>query len=67
MTATTSKEKSAPKEKAAYTSVTMTFKGLEVSTNWFHPKLSPVMCALCGKQCKERGVPLCVNGNPFCG
>ena len=49
------------------TEVALTFEGLKVTTDWFHPGLTPVACALCGKQCQEKGKPLCVNANPFCG
>lgn len=49
------------------TEVALTFEGQTVTTNWFHPELTPISCALCGKQCQEKGKPLCVNANPFCG
>jgi len=45
----------------------MTFDGDTVTTDWFHPKLTPVICALCGKDCAAKGKPLCHNANPFCG
>jgi hypothetical protein len=55
-------------EEQGYTEVALTFEeGLSVSSTWFHPELSPVVCALCGKHCKEEGKPLCVNANPYCG
>jgi hypothetical protein len=49
------------------TEVTLSFEGRSITTDWFHPDLEPVMCAICGKQCKEKGKPLCVVANPFCG
>jgi len=38
-----------------------------VSSQWIYPEMAEVVCALCGKRCKEKGIPLCVNGNPYCG
>ena len=55
--------KSAP----VVTEVALTFDGQSVTTDWFHPGLTPISCALCGKKCQEKGKPLCVNANPFCG
>jgi hypothetical protein len=50
-----------------YTEVALTFEGLSVSSDWFHPELSSMVCALCGKKCIEKGKTMCVNANPFCG
>ena len=57
------KEK-AVKPKKFVTEVSLVFEGYTVSSPWYHPKLAPVMCALCGKGCKEIR---CVNVNPYCG
>jgi hypothetical protein len=51
----------------AFTEITLTFEDDTVTSEWFHPDLSPVMCVLCGKKCQERNEPLCVNANPYCG
>jgi hypothetical protein len=45
----------------------LTFEGNKISGVWYHPDLADFVCAICGKQCKELGKPICVNVNPFCG
>lgn len=54
-----------PKE--TVTEITLTFEDGEVRGVWYHPALEPVICALCGKGCKEKGLPVCHNVNPWCG
>ena len=49
------------------TEVTLTFDGDKVTGIWYHPEIESVICALCGKGCKEKGLPICVNVNPWCG
>lgn len=46
--------------------IDLTFEGNTV-TSWYHPKLAPIMCALCGKGCREAGKMPCVRINPYCG
>ena len=46
--------------------IDLTFDG-DSCQSWYHPSLAPVMCALCGKNCRERGELPCVRINPYCG
>jgi hypothetical protein len=43
------------------------FDGDRVTSSWVQPEMTDVICNICGKRCKERGAPLCVNANPYCG
>jgi hypothetical protein len=43
--------------------VELVFDADQVVSPWYHPELAPVLCALCGKNCKVK----CVNVNPYCG
>lgn len=47
--------------------MTLTFDGDTIKGDWMIPEMAPAICAICGKQCVEKGLPLCINGNPFCG
>lgn len=47
--------------------MTLTFDGDRITGSWMVPEMAPAICAICGKRCLERGLPLCVNANPFCG
>jgi hypothetical protein len=38
-----------------------------VDFGWYHPVMAPIMCALCGKSCREQGKEPCPNLFPFCG
>lgn len=66
-TTTEGKKTGSGSDKVNCTEVLLRIEGDTVSTNWFHPKLTGVICALCGKNCQAQGKPLCVNANPFCG
>jgi hypothetical protein len=46
---------------------TFDFESDSIESNWFQPEMAEIICAVCGQQCKEKGLPLCVNGNPYCG
>lgn len=46
--------------------IDLTFEGNEV-TSWYHPKLAPIMCSLCGQDCRNQGKMPCVRINPYCG
>lgn len=47
---------------------TFTFDGDTIKSDFVSvPELTPCICAICGKGCLEKGLPLCVNGNPLCG
>jgi len=49
----------------------LVFDGDNVNLDWYHPKLKPIICALCGKKnCDGKnkdGVITCVFTNPWCG
>jgi len=47
--------------------MTFTFDGDRVKSTWMVPEMAPAVCAICGKGCAEKGLPMCANGNPFCG
>ena len=53
------------KKKKFGTDIELIFDGNEVSSNWHHPKLAKLFCALC----KDEGVckTPCVSVNPYCG
>jgi hypothetical protein len=38
-----------------------------MTSDWVQPEMIPVICATCGKRCKELRKPLCRNANPYCG
>ena len=43
--------------------ISLTFDGDKVIGAWYHPDLAPILCALCGKECKVK----CTAVNPYCG
>jgi len=45
------------------TDIELVFDGREVKSVWYHSKLAPVLCALCGKECSTP----CHRVNPWCG
>lgn len=47
--------------------MTLTFDGNTIKSDWMIPEMAPAICAICGKNCIEKGLPVCVNANPFCG
>ena len=55
------------KKKGPKTPVELVFDGDDVSGSWYHPAMAKTVCALCGKDCREKGLSPCVNVNPLCG
>lgn len=47
--------------------MTFTFDGDRIKSTWMVPEMAPTICSICGKGCVEKGLPMCANGNPFCG
>lgn len=47
--------------------MTLTFDGDRIKSTWMVPEMAPAICAICGKGCLEKGLPMCADGNPFCG
>ena len=58
-------KKKIPKSGSGSKVIEMTFDGDKVEGVWYDQKIAPVLCALCGKGCKEQS--LCYNVNPWCG
>lgn len=56
-------KKSADSKPKVESEIELAFTGTTVKASWYHPDLKPVICALCGKNCKFP----CVNVNPYCG
>lgn len=54
-------------EEGSEESMTLTFEDGRLKSSWMVPEMAPAICAICGKGCIEKGLPMCVNGNPFCG
>ena len=69
------KQKNPANPNESKTEVTLTFEADTVSASWYHPKLNPILCALCEKDCNNQPKPApgtltvnrCVNINPYCG
>lgn len=47
------------------TTYELVFDGDRVISYWYNPELAPLLCSLCGKECKDK--TLCFNTNPYCG
>lgn len=47
------------------TEIVLSFEGDTVRSDWYHPKMEPILCSLCGKNCKDKTV--CYSTNPYCG
>lgn len=54
-------------ENETKTTIELVFDGKEVKGVWYHPKLAPLLCRLCGKGCDGITKPYCMNVNPYCG
>jgi hypothetical protein len=54
-------------EEGSEEEMTLTFDGDSIKSTWMVPEMAPAICAICGKGCIEKGLPMCINGNPFCG
>ena len=59
------KTKSPAGTKRAELEIELTFEGDRAHSPWYDPRLEGVLCALCGRNCKDRS--LCYNANPYCG
>jgi len=42
--------------------INLIFEGDKVSSSWYDKKLEEILCALCGRECKDKS--RCVNANP---
>lgn len=49
------------------TEIELVFDGQTVKGVWYHPRLMPIICKLCGKECSAEQRMYCTNTNPWCG
>ena len=58
-------KKQTQRNKNSNSEIAMVFDGNRVTGVWYDPKLAPIICSLCGKDCKDK--TSCFNTNPYCG